>query len=93
LGFVGACLCDVLFPEPTKVKLDLEDRDVLWRLVGITGEPVVCYIVDGGVEGLALIVERRDETIVAEMTPSREAALVRAEQLHATLVAQGMRET
>jgi hypothetical protein len=65
---------------------------VLWRLVGITGEALVCYLVHG-TDGLAVTIERRNEIVNAEMVTDLDAAVGRADVLRERFMQIGMRET
>ena len=68
--------------------MSARDYCVLWQLVGMTREPVVCYAIEGD-EGLAVTVEYRGEHALAEMVTSFDAAVARADVVRRTLVAQG----
>jgi hypothetical protein len=70
----------------------VHDECVLWRLVGETGEQIVCHAVAGDAGELALTVERSNQVIVAEIASSLDAATARAAELRWTLVGQGLRE-
>ena len=65
---------------------------VLWRLVGETGESIVCYVIAGNAGELALTVERSNQVMVAEIASNLDAATTRAAELRWVLVTQGLRE-
>ena len=65
------------------------DDCVLWRLVSPTGHQVTCYALAGD-EGLAVIVERRGELIVAKMARDLAEAVARATDLRAKLTKIGL---
>ena len=57
----------------------------------MSGEPVVCYAVEGD-EGLAVTVEHRGEIMLAEMVANLDAAVLRADTVRQTLIMKGFRE-
>lgn len=62
---------------------------VMWRLFGPHGGEIVCCAIHGN-EGLALTVEHAGEMVLAEMMPSLERAIHRAEAVRRMFMRTGL---
>lgn len=80
-GFLALDRCEVGVP--------LFDSCVVWRMLGPAGGAIICYAIHGS-EGLALTVEHEGEMVLAEMMPSLERAMHRAEAVRRMFVRTGL---
>ena len=72
-------------------KVARTDDCVLWRLAAPSGQHVVCHAVAGD-EGFAIIVERGNELLLAEMVADLDAATARADVVRRALLSAGLRD-